>query len=173
MPCLKASLPKKRNIVIIGAGAAGFTAAITAHDAGARVIVLEKQPIAGGNSLLAAGGMNAAGTRFQAAKGIKDSVDLMFKDTMEGGKNMSDPELVRILAANSVDSLEWLISLGADLSDVGRLGGASVSRAHRPKGGSAVGAHIVDVLKRNADKRKIDIRVNSKVVKIIEDKKET
>jgi len=162
---------EKTDVVIIGAGAAGFTAAITAHDAGARVIVLEKQPIAGGNSLLAAGGMNAAGTRFQTAKGIKDTMDMMFKDTMEGGKNMNEPELVRILAANSVDSLEWLISLGADLSDVGRLGGASVSRAHRPKGGSAVGAHIVGVLKKNADKRKIDIRTNSKVVKIIEDKK--
>ena len=162
---------EKTDVVIIGSGAAGFTAAITAHDAGAKVIVLEKQPITGGNSLLAAGGMNAAGTRFQQAKGIKDSVELMYKDTMEGGKNLGDPELVRILAANSAASLEWLMSLGADLSDVGRLGGASVSRAHRPKGGGAVGAHVVDVLRKNVAKRKIDVRVNSKVVKIVEDKK--
>jgi len=162
---------EKTDIVVIGSGAAGFTAAITAHDAGARVVVLEKQPITGGNSLLAAGGMNAAGTRFQQAKGIKDSVDLMYKDTMTGGKNMSDPELARILSANSAASVEWLMSLGADLSDVGRLGGASVSRAHRPKGGAAVGAHIVDVLRKNVAKRKIDVRINSKVVKILEDKK--
>jgi len=167
----KGTPAERTDVVVIGSGASGLTAAITAHDAGAKVIVLEKQPITGGNSLLAAGGMNAAGTRFQAAKGIKDSADLMYKDTMTGGKNMSDPELVRILADHSADSLAWLVSLGADLSDVGRLGGASVARAHRPKGGAAVGAHIVGVLKKNADRRRIDIRINSKVVKVIEDKK--
>jgi fumarate reductase flavoprotein subunit len=161
------------DVVVIGAGAAGFTAAITAHDAGVKVILLEKQPITGGNSMLAAGGMNAAETKFQKEKGIEDSVDLMIKDTMTGGKDISDPELVNILAKNSAGSVDWLTSLGADLSDVGRMGGASVNRTHRPKGGSAVGANIADTLKRNAAERKIDVRVNSKVVKILEDAKGT
>jgi fumarate reductase flavoprotein subunit len=161
----------KTDIVIIGAGATGFTAAITAHDKGAKVIVLEKMPITGGNSQLAAGGMNAAGTRFQKEKGIKDSSELMYEDTMKGGKNMSDPELVKILANNSAVSVDWLTSIGADLSDVGRLGGASVDRGHRPSGGAAVGANITQVLKKNAEDRKIDIRVNSRVVKILEDTK--
>ena len=124
------------DIVVVGGGAAGYTAAITAHDLGAKVILLEKQPITGGNSMLAAGGMNAAGTKFQAAKGIKDSPELMFQDTMKGGKNVSDPELVRVLASNSAAAVDWLTSIGADISDVGRLGGASVSRAHRPTGGA-------------------------------------
>jgi len=159
------------DVVVIGAGAAGMTAAITAHDAGAKVILLEKQPITGGNSMLAAGGMNAAETPFQSAKGVKDSVELMYQDTMKGGKNMNDPALVRILAQNSAGSVAWLTSLGADISDVGRMGGASVNRTHRPAGGYAVGAHIVNVLRHNAAERKIDIRVNSKVVKITEDSK--
>ncbi|NTW81335.1 MAG: FAD-dependent oxidoreductase, partial [Geobacteraceae bacterium] len=109
------------DVVVIGAGAAGMTAAITAHDAGARVVLLEKQPITGGNSMLAAGGMNAAETTFQSAKGIKDSVELMYEDTMKGGKNTNDPALVRILAQNSAGSVAWLTSLGADISDVGRM----------------------------------------------------
>jgi fumarate reductase flavoprotein subunit len=158
------------DIVIIGAGAAGMTAAITAHDAGAKVIVLEKMPITGGNSMLSAGGMNAADTKFQKEKGIQDSVDIMIKDTMTGGGNINDPELVKILAKNSAGSIDWLTSIGADMSDVGRMGGASVNRTHRPQGGSAVGAHLAVVLKKNAVDRKIDIRVNSKVVKILEDK---
>jgi fumarate reductase flavoprotein subunit len=156
------------DVVVIGAGAAGFTAAITAHDAGVKVILLEKQPITGGNSMLAAGGMNAAETKFQKEKGIKDSVDLMIKDTMTGGNNINDLELVMILAKNSSASVAWLTSLGADLSDVGRMGGSSVNRTHRPKGGSAVGANIVDTLRRNAAERRIDVRVNSKVVNILE-----
>jgi fumarate reductase flavoprotein subunit len=158
------------DVVVIGAGAAGMTAAITAHDAGARVIVIEKMPITGGNSMLSAGGMNAAETKFQKEKNIQDSVDLMIKDTMTGGGNIADPELVKILAKNSAGSIDWLTSIGADMSDVGRMGGASVNRTHRPQGGSAVGAHLAVVLKKNAVDRKIDIRVNSKVVKILEDK---
>lgn len=159
------------DVVVIGAGAAGMTAAITAHDAGARVILLEKQPITGGNSMLAAGGMNAADTRFQKEKGITDSVELMYEDTMKGGKNINDPALVRILAKNSASSVDWLTSIGADISDVGRMAGASANRTHRPTGGAAVGAHIVNVLRKNAEDRKIEVRVNSKVVRILEDKK--
>ena len=58
----------KADVVVIGAGGAGFSAAITAHDLGAKVIVLEKMPITGGNTQIASGGMNAAGTRHQSAQ---------------------------------------------------------------------------------------------------------
>lgn len=160
---------EKTDVVVVGAGAAGFSAAITAHDGGAKVILLEKQPITGGNSMLAAGGMNAAETRFQKAKNIKDSVELMYQDTMQGGKQMNDPELAKILAQNSAASVDWLTSLGADISDVGRMAGASAYRTHRPTGGAAVGAHIINVLRKNAADRKMDVRVNSKVVKVLED----
>lgn len=159
--------PDSTDIVVIGAGAAGFTAAITAHDAGAKVVLLEKQPLTGGNSMLSAGGMNAANTKMQATKNIKDSTDLMFKDTMTGGKNINDPVLVKVLAEKSSDSIDWLTSIGADVSDVGRMAGASVNRTHRPTGGSAVGAHLIDVLRKNAADRKIDVRVNSTVVQIL------
>lgn len=158
------------DIVIVGAGAAGFTAAITAHDAGAKVILVEKNPLTGGNSMLSAGGMNAAATKMQTKKNIKDSADLMFKDTMTGGKNVNNPALVKILAEKSAESVDWLTSIGADVSDVGRLAGASVNRAHRPTGGAAIGAHLVDVLRKNAADRKIDVRVNSTVLQILRDK---
>ena len=155
------------DIVIIGAGAAGFTAAITAHDTGAKVVLVEKQPLAGGNSMLAAGGMNAAKTRMQIAKGIKDSPELMYKDTMTGGKNINNPELVKILADKSSESVDWLTSIGADVSDVGRLAGASVNRAHRPAGGAAVGANLITILRKNAADRKIDVRLNSNVLQVL------
>ena len=70
-----------------------------------------------------AGGMNAAETKYQKEKGIKDTVALMIEDTMKGGNNANDPELVKILAQNSAGSVDWLTSLGADLSNVGRMAG--------------------------------------------------
>jgi fumarate reductase flavoprotein subunit len=154
------------DIVVIGAGGAGFSAAITAHDAGSKVIVLEKMPITGGNTQIASGGMNAAGTKSQAEKGIKDSWELMKEDTLKGGKNRGNPELVEILAKGSASANEWMVSLGADLSGITRGGGASADRFHAPKDGSPVGPNMMKALRAAAAKRNIDVRENSRVLRI-------
>ncbi|MBR2699073.1 MAG: FAD-dependent oxidoreductase, partial [Clostridia bacterium] len=53
------------DIVVVGAGGAGLTAAVRASQEGAKVLVLEKMPMVGGNSNRAEGGMNAAGTKLE------------------------------------------------------------------------------------------------------------
>ncbi|WP_025820518.1 flavocytochrome c [Shewanella marina] len=156
------------NVVIIGSGGAGLAAAVAARHQGAEVIILEKEPIPGGNTKLAAGGMNAAETKVQAKLGIKDKKQIMIDDTMKGGRNLNDPELVKVLANNSSDSIDWLMAMGADMNDVGRMGGASVNRSHRPTGGAGVGAEVAQVLWDNAVKDGADIRLNSRVVRILE-----
>ena len=59
------------DVAVIGAGGAGLSAAVEATDLGAKVVVLEKMPMVGGNTIRAAGGLNAAGTALQTAKGGK------------------------------------------------------------------------------------------------------
>jgi len=81
---------------------------------------------------------------------------------------MNNPSLVEVLTSRSADTVEWLVSLGADLSDVGRLGGATNNRCHRPTGGAGVGAHLVGVLDKVAAEV-ADIRVDSKVTAITAD----
>ncbi|MBC2425433.1 flavocytochrome c, partial [Clostridium beijerinckii] len=161
----------KADIVIVGAGGAGLTAAVEAKNAGANVIVLEKMPMVGGNTLRATGGINAAGTKFQKGKNIKDSVEKFYEDTMKGGYYKNNPELVRVLTSEAANAVEWLADLGADLTDVGRLAGASNDRAHRPAGGGEVGSNIVKTLKKAAEDKKINVRLNSKVVEILKDGK--
>lgn len=155
------------DVVVIGSGGTGLTAAITAFDAGAKVIVLEKMPITGGNTQLAAGGMNAANTVVQKQKNIEDNWQIMYDDTMKGGKNLSDPKLVEIYAKSSASAIDFLLDLGADMTDVGRLGGMSVNRTHRPTGGEAVGHNLIHTMRQNALKRKMDVRTNSRVLKIL------
>lgn len=160
------------DIVIIGAGGAGLTAATEAANKGAKVIVLEKMNIVGGNSNYSTGGINASYTKEQERLGIKDDKETFFNDTMKGGYNLNDPALVHTLVDNSADIVEWLQSplIGADLSDVGIFGGATNKRIHRPKGGAPIGAHLIPLLYKAAQNQGADIRLNSKVVEILKGK---
>ena len=139
------------DVVIIGAGGAGLSAAIAAKQAGATVAIFEKMPYPGGNTALAGGGINAAGTAIQEQAGIRDNADLFFSDTMTGGYNRNDPTLVWNLAEKSAASLNWLLSLGADLWELGRTAGTSVDRTHRPRSGGKAGPEIVQVLEKQAE----------------------
>ncbi|QWV93313.1 flavocytochrome c [Geomonas oryzisoli] len=168
---LKSNRVESADVVVIGAGGSGYVASITAHDAGAKVILLEKMPITGGNSMLAAGGINAARTRYQERLGMHDDPAEMVKETMKGGRDKNDPELVKVLAYQSADAVDFLVSLGADMTDLVRSGGVAVDRTHRPVGGAAVGPHLIKVYRDNAAKRNIDVRVNSEVVQILSDGK--
>jgi fumarate reductase flavoprotein subunit len=145
------TLKSAYDVVVVGSGGAGLSAAVSAKEAGADVVIFEKMGIPGGNTTRATGGINAAGTPYQEAAGIKDSPDLFYEDTMKGGYEKNNPALVRNLAEKSASSVAWLTSMGADLSDVGRLAGASVNRAHRPSGGGKVGPEIVLTLGKRAE----------------------
>ena len=156
------------DIVVVGAGGAGLSAAVEAASAGnLRIIVLEKQGILGGNTNYSTGGINAAGTEAQRTLGIADSPDLFYEDTMKGGKQKNIPSLVRSLVDHAAATIAWLSSLGADLSDVGLMGGSSVRRTHRPKGGTAIGPHLMKVLKEASAKSNVEIRTSNKVVGLL------
>ena len=161
---------KAADIVVIGAGGAGMTAAIKAvQDGATNVVIVEKTAMAGGNTLRATGGLNAAETTFQDRDGIEDSIQLFIDDTMKGGKNINDPELVKYMAENSAEALYWANDLGADLTVVGLFGGASVKRIHRPSDTSAVGPVLVKTLLNKIEELKIPVLYNTKADAILTD----
>ena len=157
------------DIVIIGAGGAGLSAAVAAAetDGSLKIIVLEKQGIIGGNTNYSTGGINAAETDVQRSLGIEDSKDLFYDDTMRGGKQENIPALVRNLVEHAPVTISWLTGLGVDLSDVGLMGGSSVKRTHRPQGGSAIGPHLMKVLQTASKKDNIEIRTSNKVTGLL------
>ena len=162
---------KSADIVVIGAGGAGMSAAIEAAQKGAtNVVILEKMPITGGNTVRATGGLNASETQYQKRDGIEDSNDLFYEDTMKGGKNLNDPELVRTLVENSAAAVDWVNEIGGDLSVVAQFGGASVKRIHRPSDTSAVGPMLVKTLNAKLDELGIPVLLETKATKIIADK---
>lgn len=158
------------DIVIIGAGGAGMSAAVEASQNGAKnIVILEKMPMTGGNTTRATGGMNAAETTFQEAEGIEDSIELFVEDTMKGGKELNNKELVQVLAENSADAVYWVNDIGGDLSVVGQFGGASVKRIHRPSDTSAVGPMLVKTLNAKLEELDIPVLLNTKAEHIVLD----
>lgn len=156
------------DIVIVGAGGAGLSAAVAAAETSSlKIVVLEKQGIIGGNTNYSTGGINAAETDYQHNLGIEDSKQLFYDDTMRGGKYENNPSLVRNFVDNAPVTISWLTTLGADLTDVGLMGGSSVRRTHRPQGGSAIGPHLMKILKEASDKNNIEIRTSNKVVGLV------
>ena len=157
------------DIVVVGAGGAGLSAAVAASEnhEGLKIIVLEKQGILGGNTNYSTGGINAAETDVQKELGIRDTKQLFYDDTMVGGKNENIPALVWNLVDNAPATISWLTGLGTDLTDVGLMGGSSVKRTHRPKGGSAIGPHLMKVLKTACEKENVEIRTSNKVTGLL------
>ena len=80
------------DVVVIGAGGGGLSAAIEAHDAGANVIIVEKMPFVGGNTARATGGINAAGSVFQKEAGINASKFAMTDGTFIGASATTKTE---------------------------------------------------------------------------------
>ncbi len=163
-----AELQDTYDMIIVGAGGAGMAAAIQAKDAGANPVILEKMPIAGGNTLKSSAGMNASETKFQEAEGIEDSNDLFFEETLAGGSGTNDQELLRYFVDHSAAAIDWLDSMGITLDNLTTTGGMSLNRTHRPTDGSAVGEYLVAGLLRNVHEREIPLFVNAEVVKINE-----
>ena len=160
------------DVVVVGGGGAGMTAAITVAENGKKVILLEKSDILGGNTSRASSGMNAAETHYEAEQGIEDSVELFIEDTMKSGKDINDPELVRTLAENTSDAIDWLDKENAPLSGpLGTMGGLSAKRTHRPTDAegnvTSVGNFLVSALGVRLEELGIEVLTGATVNKII------
>lgn len=166
---VRKDITEKYDIVIIGAGGAGLTAAIEAKAAGADVIVLEKMPMAGGNTLISGAEYAAANNWIQKKEGIEDSTEQHIKDTLIGGDNKAKEELVRIMAENAVAGAEWLRDeVGVVWEDeLMFFGGHSVKRSLIPLGAS--GREIITKLVAKAEKMEIPILLNTKATALITD----
>jgi fumarate reductase flavoprotein subunit len=95
-------------ILIIGGGACGLVAALAARDAGAEVLVLERDATPAGSTALSSGFIPAAHTRFQRARGIDDSPELLAADIQRKNHGEADARLVHAVCRASGPTLEWL-----------------------------------------------------------------
>ncbi len=151
-------------LVIVGAGACGISAALAAVDAGCEPLVVERDAVPRGNTFLSSGFIPAAGTRFQATRGIGDSVARMVADIQRKNEGQADPVIVRTLAENSAGTVEWLADrhgIPFDLVDDVRYPGHSVLRMHSTP--RRTGEELIACLHGAAEAAGVDVVTSARV----------
>jgi fumarate reductase flavoprotein subunit len=155
------------DVVVIGSGAAGLAAAVTAAELGASVLVAEAEDVVGGSSRLASGMLMGAGTRLQRALGIEDTPESLYREYMQVNQWNVEPGLARRLAFESGPGIEWLADLGVAFHDTLSYGGEEGQpRNHLPVD---LGAGVVEVLRREAVGRGVEIALRRRVDHLLVD----
>jgi fumarate reductase flavoprotein subunit len=145
------------GVVVIGAGGAGLTAAVSAAEAGSSVLIIEAADKAGGSTALAGGSFMAAGTSVQAAAGYpEDTADAFFDHYLTFNRWDVEPAIARRFCDAALPTFEWLTDLGVRFTPEGlyRAARETVPRSHRPIGG---GQAYIDALYSAARARGVDI----------------
>jgi fumarate reductase flavoprotein subunit len=151
-------------VVVVGAGAAGFCAALAAHGSDVEVVVLERDSVPRGSTALSAGLIPAAATRFQAAMGIEDNPALFAADLTRKAHGKADAALVDLVAQQAAPTVEWLADrygLPFSVVDDFDYPGHSARRMHGLP--SRSGVELIDRLRHAADACEIPLIVNATV----------
>ncbi len=110
-----AAWTRETDVVVIGGGLAGYCAAIEAAQAGARVLLLEKQPAVGGSTVLSGGFFAFAGTDLQQAAGVEDSNARLFEDLRRAGGEQNDERLLAVARHGDAGRIAANVDLGQRL----------------------------------------------------------
>ena len=127
------------DVVVVGGGVAGISAAIEAAANGADVLILEKQSIVGGATTRSGGKLMANGTDIQKAEGIEDSNELMYDYLKEVGGDLIDDEKLKGFVDNSLETYNWMVDMGVKVQDVEPIHSSLTPyRVHNTEGGGGM-----------------------------------
>src|SRR3954453_19518800 len=153
------------DVLVIGSGASGLAAAVSASGAGARVAVATKGSIQSCNSAKAQGGI-------QAAIGEGDSPELHAQDVWRSSHETADLGLVEILTGEAPSAIHWLEELGVEFTRenggyrLARCGGASAKRLLQV--GDRTGHAITKALRDAVESAPITLFPNAPLLELAE-----
>ncbi len=163
-PTVSAAPPPPRGFdvscetLIVGAGACGLVAALSAQEAGQQVLVIEADAVPSGSTALSAGLIPAAGTRCQRAAGIEDDADRFATDIQAKARQENDQDLVDLLASHAAEVIDWLAEVhGLPFSVVTDFDYPGHSRRRMHGLPTRSGAELIDALRSACEAAGVDI----------------
>jgi fumarate reductase flavoprotein subunit len=155
------TLSHEADIIIVGGGLAGISAAISAIENGGNVILLEQHEYLGGNTTMAVGTFIFGGSSIQKAAGISDDPETFYHWVLENSHNTKDPIQVRMIADHGQELIDFYTTMGVQFnSTVFATSNSPVNRGHRvsPSTGAAI-AQLGDYMKKIG----VDVRYSTRV----------
>jgi len=123
------------DVLVVGAGISGLSAALEAARGGASVRVVEMWSVFGGHAVMAHGGLCLVDTPIQRRQGVEDSPALAERDFLEWGEDADRAQVARYVRGSRELVYDWLLELGVRFSDrLIQIPGNSVPRFHSPIG---------------------------------------
>ena len=160
------------DVVVVGAGGTGLAAAASAHENGAKVIVLEKLPMVGGSTGLSGGSISAPGTRFQQELGIEDSKESwleLWRERQASDRDTKFPDYDKVdkFIDGSVITTHWLNDyIGLEFKSVDGFGFDPAKRLHTPENG---GAGIIVSLDQFLEKEGVKVLMETPATELLID----
>ncbi len=152
------------DVIVVGGGAAGLSAAIEAAEAGAKVAVIEKMPVLGGSTLLSEGIVYATGSKIQTEYPVNDSKETLVNFWIDKADGQNDVPSLQLVADKSGATIDWLVNLGVVFGDPIATGTSPVLRGHVAEN---KGAGIIAALKARAEKKKVTFIMETRVTELL------
>ncbi|HIY83884.1 FAD-dependent oxidoreductase [Rubneribacter sp.] len=157
---------KDADLVVVGSGIAGMSAAVEASRAGAKVIVLEKHDVTGGDSSICSGNFYCCGSKKQDELGYTDygtpeEIAQFYFDQSDGDANM---DICRLVAENGGAAMDWLVEMGCDFDKKPEEGATDRSMLS-----TTGGKGLVDNLIAEAEKNGVELMMETRAVEVIMD----
>ena len=165
-PTSVGKLENDYDVVIIGSGGTGLSAAIQANELGMKVAVLEKEEELGGNTNRASSGMNAAETNVQLHHGVIDNVADFYHETYKDGGRLNDKDMLGYFVYHTAPAIDWLADHDIKLDDITITGGMSKKRTHRPASMAPIGGFLVKSLLKLVAQEDIPVFNKTKVTEL-------
>jgi len=146
------------DVVVVGGGAAGLSAAIEAAKAGSSVVLIEKLPMVGGSTMLSGGIVYGTGYGIQKDAGITDSVDDLVAYWLEKSDNVASEPYLRFVAERSGATIDWLVDLGVEFGAPYATGTSPVLRAVST---ANHGIGLIEPLKIEAEANGVEIMLQT------------
>ena len=158
------------DLVIIGGGGAGMTAAIRANELGIHTTLIEKMSFMGGAISISGGNQVVMGSQMQKDLGVTDdSVESMVEDFMANGANLNVPELITLYAENVGETSDWLQEEGVTFNLEGGLHKLAEYSHDRELAYTGSGAGAAEAMRGLIENSDVEVLLNTRATELISD----